>query len=157
MHSTKVLSVCRNEMNYSVSLLYLLLYVFSIWLLYLNIVKRAIHPLIKFATSPHPLSSDGASRWRRGKESTCQCRRCQRHGLDPWDGKIPWRSAWQPTPVFLPGEPHEQRSLAGYNPWGHKELDTAEAICMCGPSMLPLLLLLLLLSRISPVWLCATP
>ena len=35
-------------------------------------------------------------------------------GLDPWVGKIPWRREWQPTPVFLPGKPHEQRSLVGY-------------------------------------------
>ena len=34
--------------------------------------------------------------------------------------KITWRRAWQPTPVFLPGESHEQRSLAGYSPWGHR-------------------------------------
>ena len=34
-------------------------------------------------------------------------------GLNPWVGKIPWRSAWQPTPVFLPGESHGQRKLAG--------------------------------------------
>ena len=33
----------------------------------------------------------------------------------------------QPTPVFLPGESHEQRSLAGYSPWGHKESDMTEA------------------------------
>ena len=33
-----------------------------------------------------------------------------------------WREKWQPTPVFLPGEPHEQRSLAGYSPWGHKRV-----------------------------------
>ena len=32
----------------------------------------------------------------------------------------PWRRKWQPTPVFLPGESHGQRSLAGYSPWGHK-------------------------------------
>ena len=38
----------------------------------------------------------------------------------------PWRRAWQPTPVLLPGESHGQRSLAGYSPWGHKELDMAE-------------------------------
>ena len=44
-----------------------------------------------------------------------------------WIGKIPWRRAWQPTPVFLPGESHGQRSLAGYSPWGHKELDMDEA------------------------------
>ena len=34
--------------------------------------------------------------------------------FNPWVGKIPWRRTWQPTPVFLPGESHEQRSLAGY-------------------------------------------
>ena len=40
--------------------------------------------------------------------------------------KILRRRAWQPTPVFLPGESHGQRSLAGYSPWGHKEADTTE-------------------------------
>ena len=49
-----------------------------------------------------------------------------RLGFDPWVGKIPWRRKWQPTPVFLPGEPHGQRSLEGYSPWGHKESDTIE-------------------------------
>ena len=43
-----------------------------------------------------------------GKESTCQC---SSHGFDSWVRKIPWRRAWQPTPVFSPGEPHGQRSL----------------------------------------------
>ena len=38
-------------------------------------------------------------------------------------GEIPWRRAWQPTLVFLPGESHGQRSLVGYSPWGHKVLD----------------------------------
>ena len=37
-----------------------------------------------------------------------------------------WRREWLPTPVLLPGESHGQRSLAGYNPWGHKESDTTE-------------------------------
>ena len=41
-------------------------------------------------------------------------------------GSIPWRRAWQPTPVFLPGEPYGQRSLAGYSPSGHRELGTTE-------------------------------
>ena len=40
--------------------------------------------------------------------------------------KIPWMRAWQPTPVFLPGEFHGQRSLEGYSPWGHTELNTTE-------------------------------
>ena len=39
-----------------------------------------------------------------------------RHGFNPWVGKIPWRRAWQPTPVFSPGESHGQRSPAGYSP-----------------------------------------
>jgi len=43
-----------------------------------------------------------------------------------WVGKIPWRRKWQPIPVFLPGKLHGQRSLAGYSPWGRKELDTTE-------------------------------
>ena len=51
------------------------------------------------------------------KVSTCQCRRCMFH---PWVRKIPWRRKWQPTPVFLPGESHGQRSLAGYSPLGCK-------------------------------------
>ena len=50
-----------------------------------------------------------------GKEPTCQCKRHKRHRLDPWVGKIPWRRKWQPTPVFLLGESHGQRSLAGYS------------------------------------------
>ena len=41
-------------------------------------------------------------------------------GFNPWVGKIPWRRKWQPTPVFLPGESHGQRSLAGYSPWGRR-------------------------------------
>ena len=50
----------------------------------------------------------------------------QRPRLDPWVGKIPWRREWQPTPVFLSREFHGQRSLAGYSPWGRKELDMTE-------------------------------
>ena len=62
-----------------------------------------------------------------GKEPACQCRRHNRCRLNPWVGNIPWRRAWQPTPVFLPGEFHGQWSLVGYGPQGHKELDTTEA------------------------------
>ena len=62
-----------------------------------------------------------------GKEPACQCRRHKRFRFDPWVRKIPWKRAWQPTPEFLPGESHEQRSLVGYSPWGHRELDLTEA------------------------------
>ena len=51
---------------------------------------------------------------------------CRRHGFNLWVKKIPRRRAWQPTPVFLPGESHGQRSLVGYSPRGHKESDTTE-------------------------------
>ena len=46
--------------------------------------------------------------------------------FDPWVRKIPCRRKWQPSPVFLPGEFRGQRSLMGYSPWGHKELDMTE-------------------------------
>ena len=62
-------------------------------------------------------------KWYSGKEPTCQCRRCE---LDPWFGKILCRRKYQPTPVFLPGKFHEERSLAGYSSWGLKELDMTE-------------------------------
>ena len=50
-------------------------------------------------------------------------------------GKIPWRRAWQPTPVFLPGESHGQRRLAGCSPVGRKELDMTEAFSAGGCPM----------------------
>ena len=62
-----------------------------------------------------------------GKEPACQCRRHKRHGFDPWARKVPWRKAWQPTPVFLPGESRGQKSLAGYSRRGRKESDMTEA------------------------------
>ena len=64
-------------------------------------------------------SPGGAS----GKEPACQCSSFR---FDPWVGKIPWRRAWQLTPVFLPGEFHGQRILLDSGPQGHKELDTTE-------------------------------
>ena len=65
----------------------------------------------------------GLPRWHSGKESACQCKR---HRFDPWVGKSPWRRKWQPTPVFWPRKSHGQRSLVGYSPQGHKELDMTE-------------------------------
>ena len=51
-------------------------------------------------------------------------------GFDLRVGKIPWRREWQPTPVFLPGEFHGQRSLMGCSPWGRKESDTTERLTL---------------------------
>ena len=50
----------------------------------------------------------------------------QRWEFDPWVRKTPWRRESQPTPGFLPGKSHGQRSLTGCSPWGHKELDTTK-------------------------------
>jgi len=46
--------------------------------------------------------------------------------FNPWVGKIPWRRAWQPTPVFLPGESHDRGACWAYSPQSHKGLDTTE-------------------------------
>ena len=50
--------------------------------------------------------------------------------LSSWVRKIPWRREWQPTPIFLPGESHGQRNLAGYSPSGRKEWDTTEQLTL---------------------------
>ena len=50
--------------------------------------------------------------------------------FNPWVRKIHWRRKWQPTPVFLPGKFHGQKSLAGYSPWGHKESDATEQLSL---------------------------
>ena len=71
----------------------------------------------------------GVPRWCSDKEPACQCWRHKRCRIDPWVRKIPWRRKWQPAPVFLPGESHRQRNLAGYSPWGSKELDMTEHTC----------------------------
>ena len=56
------------------------------------------------------------------------CLQDRRSGFNPWVRKIPWRRAWQPTPVFLPGVSHGQRSLVGFSTWSHKELDMTKQL-----------------------------
>ena len=58
---------------------------------------------------------------------------CRRSRFDLCVEKMPWRRAMKPTLVFLPGESHGQRSLAGYSPWGRKELDTTEYLSTIPP------------------------
>ena len=84
-----------------------------------------------------------------GKEPACQCGRCKKRGFDPWVGKIPWRRARQPTPVFFPGESRGQRSLASYSPWGCRVVqDWSDFSCM--PPGLLLLLGVWTLQVVSP-------
>ena len=58
--------------------------------------------------------------WLSGKEFAYECRKLR---FNPWVRKVLWRKKWQPIPVFLPRKSHEQRSLAGYSPWSHKDPD----------------------------------
>ena len=57
--------------------------------------------------------------WLSGKEPACSCRRLR---FDPWARKIPCKRKHQPSPVFLPGKSHGQRSLEAYSPWGRKRV-----------------------------------
>ena len=68
----------------------------------------------------------GFSGGTSGKEAACQRRRHKRLRSDPWVEKTPLGKGTAPTPLFLPGESHGQRSLVGYSPEGGKELDTTE-------------------------------
>ena len=61
----------------------------------------------------------GLPKWLSGKESS---RQCKRHEFDPGVGKIPWKRKWQLSSIFLPGNSHRQRNLAGYSPWGLKRV-----------------------------------
>ena len=61
----------------------------------------------------------GLAWWLSGKEFACQCRTCE---FNPWVREILWGRKWQPTPVFLPGKFHGQRSLVGFSPWGCKNV-----------------------------------
>ena len=69
-----------------------------------------------------PINISGLPKWHSGKEPTCLCGRYKRLRFNLWVWKIPWRQNWQPTPVFLPGKLHGQRSLVGYHPWGLKRV-----------------------------------
>ena len=69
------------------------------------------------------ITYNGLPRWLSGKESACQA---GNSGSIPGSGRSP--GEWQPTPVFLPGEFHRQRRLAGYSPWGCKELDMTQRL-----------------------------
>ena len=69
----------------------------------------------------------GVTPWLSGKESTCNVGDTGDSASITGSGRFPWRRAWQPTPVFLPGEAHGQRSLVGYRLWCRKESDMTEA------------------------------
>ena len=91
------------------------------------LTKENLHRFpLSFLANNQNLSLWGFAVGTSGKEPTCQWKRCKRLRFHPWVGKIPWRRNWQPTPVFLPGKSHGQRSLAGYSPGISKEWDTTK-------------------------------
>ena len=94
------------------------------WCLNNDICQNSLNCLVKIDECWY---TEGLLWWLSGRESTCQWRR---HGFNPWVRKILWRKKWQPTPVFLPGKSHGQRSLVGYSPWGCKESDTTKQLSM---------------------------
>ena len=108
-------------------------------------------------------------RWCCGKESTSQCRRCKRYRFSPWVGKIPGVGNGHPLQYSWLEKLHGQRSLMGCSvAWGCKESDTTEHACTHAYTCvrasthththeLLSVWLLLLLSRLSRVRLCATP
>ena len=87
-----------------------------------QIVPRGMHMASwsQFPPSPSFFRAFPVAQWQRIHLPSRRLR------FNPCVWKIPWRRKWQPTPVFLPGKSHEQRSLAGYSPWGSKESDTIE-------------------------------
>ena len=87
-------------------------------------LQRVRHDL---ATKHQHGSVPGLPRWLVVKNLPLNIGRCKRLGFDSWVTKSPWRRKWQPTPVFLPGECHGQRSLAGCSPYGCPESGTTEA------------------------------
>ena len=89
---------------------------FTLYLLLLTLICVWIHTYIYIYIYIYKIVyihgfPSGAS----SQEPTCQCKRHKRHNFYPWVEKIPWRWAWRP-PIFLPGEFHGQRCLAGYSP-----------------------------------------
>ena len=92
---------------------------------------KSSHAAIKGSCTPHRRPRAAKYTYipggTSGKESICQCRRCKRCEFDPWIRKIPGERHGNPL-VFLPGESHGQRSLAGYSSWGRKEQDMTERL-----------------------------
>ena len=95
---------------------------------FLNLLPNIMHAHIKNkhnkATQQYKFikSKGGAI----SKDPACQCGRIKRHRFNPCMEKIPWKRAWQPTPVLLPGESHGQRRPAGYSPQGCTESDMTQ-------------------------------
>ena len=92
-----------------------------------NTLKMTLVVLISLGV--HVYGASLVAQMVKKGECACQRRRYMRWEFYPWIRKIPWRRAWQPTPVFLPGESHGQRRLAGYSPQSCTKLDMTDRTC----------------------------
>ena len=88
--------------------------------------ERNVQGSERLSDCPMPHSYQEVSQMALVVRNPSPNRRCKRPGLNPWVRKIPWKKKCQPTPVFLLGDSHGQRSLVGYSPGGGKESDTTE-------------------------------
>ena len=106
---------------FSYQMLHFFIFRSSVWACFISSMSL----LFFFLAMPHDLQDlssltrdwtqimavKGFSGGASGKETACQWKRCERLGFNPWVGKIPWRRAWQPTSVFLPGKSYGWRSM----------------------------------------------
>ena len=114
---------CKNKISSLFFAFVFMYYAFCMYVCtYVFYVKSTIL-LYELVLLPLRARGLGLPRWLSGKESSGNAGDA---GLITGSGRSPGKGKWQPTPVFLPGESHGQRSLAGYSPWGCKELDTTE-------------------------------
>ena len=93
-------------------------------ILYLTFCKTFFNRIVKCLITANYRSLD----FPAGSDGKRICLQCRRSRFNPWVGRIPWRSEWQPTLVFLPGECYAQRSLVDYRLQGRKELDRTEQL-----------------------------
>ena len=138
MHGTLLLIFSPSSELYSKNFVNLLHTSKCPWVFICPLKERSIPPpLLRLTFLPHvfmmsssPPGPSSIMLWQWtlsfpggsvGKESAWNAGdylRCRRPGFDPWVRNIPWRRKWQPTPEFLPGRSHVQRSLVGYGSRG---------------------------------------
>ena len=112
----------------TISILYHSILAWNNPLLFLTFLKRSpVFPILLFSSAPLHCSFK-SGHWLKLDSLVAQMVKnlpiilIIKPEFDSWVGRIPWRKKWQPTPVFLHGKSHGQRSLVGYCPWGRKRV-----------------------------------
>ena len=84
--------------------------------------KRSMHPSVHSSTIYNSQGAFSMAQWVKNLPAMQEIQEPRIGSL----GQVPWRTEWQPTSVFLPGKSYGQRSLVGYSPKDHKDLDMTE-------------------------------